>query len=103
KKLIVSNPEQALQQTLPFALRQKLPAEFAPYLEKRVSGRGVYNVMYATPPPGSGDVHLLRTVTVGDQTYQAFVYGKRFGRDRKENVAMHGVAIGEYMALDESP
>ncbi len=103
EQLIETNPEAALKRALPVLQRQKLPAEISQHLEKRVSGRGAYSVAVTFPLPGQGAPKTTRSVTMNGETYRAYTYGRRLNQTSKENIPLHGIAIGDTIAVHESP
>src|SRR6185503_12590623 len=48
-RLIEEDPQRALQEALPFAQRQQIPASIAQHLEQVVSGRGTLGVLGVLP------------------------------------------------------
>ncbi len=101
--LIQNDPETALKSALTFMQRQELPAEIASLLEKRIDGIGTYSVAASLPIPGGKSSSMTRTVSVNGQNYNAYAYGRRKDQTTKENIPLHGIVIGDSMALHESP
>ena len=52
------------------------------------------------PRPGTT---IERRVTVKDKTYRAFVYGRRLQQTTKEGIPIRGIAVGDALAVHESP
>ncbi len=102
-RLIKTDPKQALENVIPLAVREALPTKVVAHLEQRVSGRGAFKVLVTTPDAVGGKSHVQRTVRIGEKEYKAFVYGRRMAQTSKLNIPMHGIAIGENLALHESP
>lgn len=103
--LIRSNPERALELAVPFAVRRDLPAEVGQLLEERLDGHGDLAVLAATPLPGQkleGEP-MWRTVTLGERIFRAHVYGRRLDEPARFGVALHGIAVGDQIAVDENP
>ncbi len=105
RKMIVTDPRQALAVTVPAVVRQELPAAVLAQLETRHSGRGDYALMAASPEPG---VPLLgpaqqRIVYLDGETFTARAYGRREGQLTKEGASLHGIALEGQFALHESP
>lgn len=90
--LIKSNPKAALEAAVPMAVRQKLPQAILDQLEERVSGRAFYGVLVATDfEKLTRDVR--REVVIGNETYNAFVYGRRSAQVTQERVPLWGIAV----------
>jgi hypothetical protein len=103
KRLIQTDPKQALELAAPVAVRRLVPQAVRAQLEERVSGRGELALMAAVPEPGreSGVRPNFRTATIGNVQYEAFVYGRRQSYSTVRNVPLHGVAIDGLMAVGE--
>jgi len=104
-KLIKTDPKQALDKALPYRLRKDLPASIAGFVEKTVSGRGKLSVLAAVPLPGqeANVSPVQREATVGDESYQAHVYGRRLKQITQDGLALNGIAIGRELALNSDP
>ena len=99
--LMQSVPKQALELAVPNSLRRQLPASVAQHLEQRVSGRGDLMVLVMDDfDRGKSETH--RTVMLGGQTYRAFVYGRRADQTSLQNIPLHGIVLGDLMAVHES-
>ena len=104
RELIQTDPRRALALAAPFALRRALPPPIAAQLEDRVSARGDYIVVGTLATPGEpGPRAVQRHVTTDARAYQAFVYGRRLTQLSQPNLPLHGIAIDDLLALDESP
>jgi hypothetical protein len=106
QKLIVSNPQAALQRAVSWKTRQLLPSSIVELLEERISGRGEFMVLIVDqvdPQTGRMRGKLLRLVTLGLKTYHAYVYGRRAGVTTKRSLPLHGIAIELNLAIHESP
>lgn len=91
-ELIRKDPRAALEAAVPMAVRQKLPQAVQDQLEERVSGKGFYGVLIATDfEKGSSEVR--REVILNNQTYHAYVYGRRLAQVTQERVPLWGVAV----------
>ncbi|MEM7392036.1 MAG: PKD domain-containing protein, partial [Verrucomicrobiota bacterium] len=112
-RMIQNDPEQALAETLPLSVRSQLPAAIEELLEDRVSGMVDMEVVCVRPEPGHDHDHdhnhdeFLRTATMGDIDYRAFVYGERLGHPGGEGLPLHGISLDSdgdrVLAVDESP
>ena len=102
---IQADPKRALELAIPFAVRQELPASVIAQLERPLSRRGTLAVLAALPAAGQeGAVpSVWRMAELGDQTYHAFVYGRRLGEPTRQNIPIHGVALGDLLAVHENP
>jgi hypothetical protein len=103
--LIETDPKRAIEQAVPWGVRQKLPPEIVEQLEVPVSARGNFGVLGILPPEGQPATGpgIQRTATIGDTMYQAFVYGRRLALTTKSDIPLHGVAIDDKLALHEDP
>src|SRR5258705_11011120 len=91
-RLIKNDPKAALEAAVPMAVRQRLPKAIQDQLEERVSGRGFYGVLIATDfERGTNDVR--REVILNNQSYQAYVYGKRRAQTTQHKVPLWGIAV----------
>ncbi len=106
KKLIVADPERALEQSVRHVVRQDLPAEILAELEQPVSARGDFKVYRGRPAPGTEveDAGLvLRYVqTAAGETYRAHVFGNVNDLAYRKDVAFRGVALDRDMAVADS-
>ncbi len=98
--LIQSDPEQALSVAVPMRVRQQLPAEVVQQLEKRVNDRGRFEVLGVL---GESAMSIRRRVRTAERTYDAFVFGRRLQQTTKADVPVHGIAVDQALALQESP
>jgi hypothetical protein len=106
KKLIVADPERALEQAVKPVVRQELPAEIVAELEKPVSARGNYNVYMGRPAPGvevdGRDLVLRYFETPEGASYKAHVFGNVEAVMTRKDVAFRGVAIDRELAVADS-
>jgi PKD repeat protein len=102
-ELIEKDPQRALEQALPFELRSAMPEAVAAQLEQQISARGNYYVSIADNIDPSVPPKIDHKAVFGDQSYRAFVYGKRLLQSTKLDIPMHGIVIGDAMAIHESP
>src|SRR2546421_7459794 len=103
--LIESDPQQALQLAVPASLRRQLPAAVLAHLEERVSARATYEVIAVLGRSGEplSEPTIQRRVVIKDKTYRAFVYGRRLQQTTKDRLPLHGIALGDALAVDDSP
>jgi hypothetical protein len=106
---IRANPEGALKHAVSYKVRQALPPGIAAYLETVVSGRAELQVYCAYPLPGSdyrqfpgGQMRYVKMLDSG-VVYAAYVYGRRVPQMGQPNIAVHGIAVGNSLALHEDP
>ena len=103
RQFIRENPEQALANALTTRGRNELPAAFAGILEERVRGVATIRVQQGATAGVSAD-GLARTVTLADgRVLAAHVYGERLVDQDFVGVPVHGIVIGDTMAVAESP
>ncbi|MBL9212212.1 MAG: hypothetical protein JNL92_17260 [Opitutaceae bacterium] len=105
KRLIRTDPAEALRLTVPAAVRQALPAAVLAELETRHAGRGEFALQASTPAPDEPARFpaLRRIVHVEGQTFTAWTYGRREAQTTKEGASLHGIALDGDFALHESP
>jgi hypothetical protein len=103
--LIRDNPELALSLAVPFEVRQTLPASFLELFEQNVSGMGTLAVFGALAEPGKEAevTPVFRTASIGEEQYDAFVYGRRLGEPTRRNIPLNGIAVGGLLALSANP
>lgn len=103
--LIAEDPALALAQRVPWAVRRSLPPEVAKWLEAEVSGIGDYLVLGAIPEEGAEStvVPIRREAVIGDKRYTVFPYGRRERMTTRRGVGLHGMAVGDRLALLDSP
>jgi len=105
RELIMTNPREALASSVPFAVRQQLPAAITTQLEERVSGKGDLLILGTVPQEDSPSGHpaILRRAVIGQERFTAHVFGERKDQRTTSDVSLHGVAIDGQLALSESP
>ncbi len=101
-ELIQADPANALALTVPFGWRQTLPPQVTRFFEEQVDGRGDFNVAVATDFE-LGQSAVLRSVRLGTNHYQAFVYGRRLTQSCNNAIPLHGIALEGKLALQADP
>jgi M6 family metalloprotease-like protein len=103
--LINVDPQVALASAIPRDVREQLPAVVLTHSERHISGVGNLEVAIVTPEAGVKALGPLvqRSARLLEGTYQAHVYGqmKRFGT--VDEIYLHGVAVGDQLALADTP
>ncbi len=104
-QLIQSDPETALQLAVPTSVRRALPESITALLETPLDGRGDLTLIAALPEPGTAPVRPAnsRFVTLGGETYNAFVSGRRLGQPTRRNIPLHGIVLDGNAAISQSP
>ncbi len=100
KHLIETDPQRALDLAVPVGLRTELPAAVQEQLEKRVDRRGDLEVNISHR---GADAQVDRIARLSDTSYRAFVFGRREHQATKLGLPLHGIAIEDAAALDETP
>jgi len=100
--LIQNDPQQAIAHSVPFELRQSLPAAITKLFEEQVDGRGDLEVLVGTDF-AAGHATTFRNVQLGDRQFQAFVYGRRSGQISQTGIPLHGVALEGKLAVSTEP
>ncbi|MFM1770158.1 MAG: hypothetical protein RJA22_2687 [Verrucomicrobiota bacterium] len=105
QSLIEQDPEEAIRNALSYTERMALPPEVRARIEQPVSGSGTLAVIGTTPAPDAepGQPGVFRTVFLNDREYRAFVYGRRLDQATLQQASLHGIALGDAMAVHESP
>ena len=107
KLLIRVDPSRALDRAVPESVRKVLPMSVTALLEERVDGDGDLRVTAAGAPvknPPRGSQVVTHTATLSDgREFEAYVYGLREDQPTRMNIPMHGIAIGNRLALSEWP
>jgi len=101
--LIEQDPQRALELAVPHAVRRQLPAEILTLLERQVDASGDLMAM-ATTLDGNRGCQIDRKVTLRDgQVFDAYTYGRRGAIPTRDNIAIHGLALDDKLALLEFP
>ena len=100
--LIQNDPKQAIELSVSFELRQRLPPAITKFFEEQVDGRGDFNVLVGTDF-SSGRTTAFRDVQLGDRRFQAFVYGRRRAQISQTSLSLHGVALDGKLAVSTEP
>jgi hypothetical protein len=108
KKLIVRDPQRALENAVSRVVRQSLPKEITDELERPVSAQGVYNVYFGKPLPGAelpSDTELTMRYfeTLDGDSFKARVFGAMLPVLSNPSLPLRGVAIDREFAVAESP
>lgn len=105
-KMIEADPQAALERSVPFAVRAKLPDIVVSHLEERVEGHGKLLVVancQCRSANCSGSGNVSRTAVVNNKEYSAFTYGRRIAQTSKYDIPVYGIAIDGKLALSENP
>ncbi|MCB1229279.1 MAG: hypothetical protein KDN19_03380 [Verrucomicrobiae bacterium] len=103
--LIATDPKAALDATIDFPVRSRLPTAIANLLETPVDGRGDLELLAAAPLPGGPPPPRAtwRVATIGRESWDAFVYGRREAQQTKLDLPLSGIALDDRIAIRESP
>ena len=95
KKLIVSDPEQALLSAVPYEVRMELPKGVVAQLETPVNTHGDYYVEAHMPAPGEqlDGPAIRRYAEIDGMRYDVNAYRQGLGRLTREDTPIHGVAV----------
>ncbi|OYV06296.1 MAG: hypothetical protein CFE26_07060, partial [Verrucomicrobiales bacterium VVV1] len=107
-EMIRLDPEQAIANAVPMAIRQDLPQSIVELLEERVRMRAALTVNGNAPLPGQEndpDFKPYTRVVSNDagEHWNAFVYGKRGSQRSLASSSINGIAVGYDMAVADSP
>jgi len=113
RPLMEDAPELFLRTALPEAQRNALPAEWQPFIEKRIKGRGSFGVYCRFPKPVNAfnlqpsiiNAHggYAREVTLNGTLYKAFVFGKWKDQTTVQEAAIEGIALQDAIVLGDTP
>ena len=105
KALIAHNPREALARAVPPVVRQQLPRAVVERLEERVNEAAFFGVLGALPGAGSevGPAIRRQVRTDDGANYRAFVFGRRSTQQTTERASIVGIAVDDFLAVDESP
>jgi PKD domain/Gametolysin peptidase M11 len=104
-ELARTDPREALARALPLSTIQRLPAAVRALSEEYIDACGAgYGVTIGDDfsQPEAPVSRVTRTLTVGDRTYEARVFGRRLGTPSK-SIHANGIAIDGLVVLQESP
>jgi autotransporter-associated beta strand protein len=102
KALIQADPQAALEEAVPYALRLELPKQIVDLLETPVSTTADHVVELACGGPG-GVSFRNQWITLDEQRLRVFTYGQRAEVMTKEKLSVHGIAVDEVMAMSDDP
>ncbi|MBI1841235.1 MAG: PKD domain-containing protein [Verrucomicrobia bacterium] len=105
ERLIKGEPRHAIEQALPYGLRQSLPAAFDGLVERVVSGRGNLDVLGAAPMPGRPipAEPVQRWAQLNGERFRAYTYGARQQDVTQRGTPLWGVALGGVIAVSDEP
>ncbi len=105
KGIIATNPQKALSMAIPPMLRQQMPRAIVERLEERVNEAAFFGVLGALPGAGSEVGPAIRRHVRTDDggNYRAFVFGRRNTQQTTERASIVGIAVDDFLAVDESP
>ena len=107
KRLIVTNPEEALRMAITDEDRVGLPEEIIELLEFSVSDVGEFERVVScytggfVRPIGAPDEECF--VKMDEKRYRAFTYGRRAELQTKDRISVHGISIDDVMAVSPDP
>jgi hypothetical protein len=108
--LIEHAPERAIELSLSPVQRAGLPQYIVDLLERRIHATGDLEQSFAETLPIGGDSQKPPsepqtgwTAVIGQETFQAYVYGIRSQHHTKYETPIHGIAIDSLFAVDEDP
>ncbi|MGC8828799.1 MAG: Ig-like domain-containing protein [Verrucomicrobiia bacterium] len=94
-RMIVNNPQRALELALQQGIKQSLPDSVRAFTEQQVNARAKYEVVCVFPL--DNDEHnrlsLIRSARVGEETYRIFTYGKGLEYVTKQSLSINGIAV----------
>ena len=100
--LIDKNPRRALELALPESVRRLLPAGVVALLEQRVEARG--DLLVQAETSATGGCQISRTTTLRDgRVFEAHTFGRRGAMPTRDDIAIHGVALDNKLALADLP
>ncbi|KPA15363.1 membrane or secreted protein containing PA14 domain protein, partial [Candidatus Magnetomorum sp. HK-1] len=97
EQLIRTNPEMAITWGIKTDVRERLPDNIKPFIERQIHSIAMTSMFAA----GGDQPHQenLRTLMVKGQTFHAFVYGNRLTQAVFDHEPINGLALGNLMAV----
>lgn len=95
--LVAREPENAIRWSFPEEYHNALPLSIGAWVEQHVRGLG--SLLVERKKDGS----VQRTVVLDDQSWTAWTYGRRLKLATRDEIPVHGIVLGERMALEGSP
>lgn len=102
-ELMERDPKNALALALSEKAAANLPQEIRALVETRVSGRAQLSAIATLPTDLRAKPEVKRHATLNGRTYRAFVYGRRTKQSQLNDATIHGIALGENLAIHENP
>jgi autotransporter-associated beta strand protein len=100
--LIDKNPRRALELAVPESVRRLLPAGVVALLEQRLEARG--DLLVQAETSATGGCQISRTTTLRDgRVFEAHTFGRRGAMPTRDDIAIHGVALDNKLALADLP
>ena len=99
-ELIRNDPQTAIRSAIPVAMRDHLPVEIAAASERFVEGTGDYGVSRICH---GTDSRRLTSLELDGQRYSGNAYGSRSASLSNDFMPIHGIAVGEDLAISQSP
>lgn len=105
RQLIAIDPRQAIESAVPPVVRQQLPIALVERLEERVNEVAFFGVLgvVASSPDAPVPAYRREVRTSDGGRYQAFVYGRRLSQRTTEKASIVGIAVDDFLAVDERP
>lgn len=97
-ELIQTDPQEAIRRAVPDEIRRVLPTSIQELIERPVSGLGDLLTAIIEDADQMAE-RTLRTAHVEGETFDAFVYGRRAARCSKYGIPLHGIAVGDKLAV----
>lgn len=105
KSLIAKNPRTAIEAAVAPVVRQQLPRAVAERLEERINETAFFGVLGSLPGAGAEVGPAIRRHVQTDDggNYRAFVYGNRAAQKTTKRASIVGIAVDDFLAVDEIP
>ncbi len=103
--LIQSDPRSAIAFAMPPVIRQELPGEVVNRLEERVNEHAFFGVLGVVPKSGAGGTPAYRREVRTDDggVYRASTFGVRNSLPTTNGAYIVGIAVDDFLAVDERP
>ncbi len=104
-ELIQSDPRDAIANAIPPVIRQELPAAVVSRLEERVNEHAFFGLLGVVPESGAvGTPAYRREVRTDDGgIYRASTFGARNSLPTTDGAYIVGIAVDDFLAVDERP
>jgi hypothetical protein len=99
--LMKADPRRALEKSAPYRTRNLVPQSVLAKLEIPIHAKGTLGIAVALQ--FDNIQHRRSMATINDTIYNAHLYGRRVNQIANTPIPLHGIAIGNDVAIHENP